>query len=56
MVIQLLRSLLWEEEGLETVEYAIIAGLLIVGALAVLAAIGAWVLNTFQTALTELEG
>lgn len=50
------RSLLWDEEGLETVEYAIIAGMLIVGALAVIAAIGAWVLNVLQTALTDLEG
>ena len=56
MVTQLVRSLLWEEEGLETIEYAIIAGLLIVGALAVIAAIGAWVLNVLQSALTDMEG
>lgn len=56
MVIQLVRSLLWDEEGLETVEYAIIAGLLIVGALAVIAAIGAWVLNVYESALTDLGG
>ena len=56
MVIRQVRSLLWDEEGLETVEYAIIAGMLVVGALVAIAAIGAWVLNVFQTALTELEG
>ncbi len=56
MVIQLLPSILWDEEGLETVEYAIIAGMLIVGALAVIAAIGAWVLNVYQSGLTDLGG
>ncbi len=56
VVIQHGRSLLWDEEGLETVEYAIIAALLIVGVLAVIAAIGAWVLNVYESALTDLEG
>ncbi len=56
MIIRPGRSLLWDEEGLEVVEYAIIAALLIVGALAVIAAIGAWVLNVYQSALTDLEG
>ena len=35
--------------GLETVEYAIITGLVVAATIAVIAAIGAWVLATFQT-------
>ena len=37
------------EAGLETVEYAIITGLVVAATIAVIAAIGAWVLATFQT-------
>ena len=37
------------EKGLETVEYAIITGLVVAGTITVIAAIGAWVLATFQT-------
>ena len=36
--------------GLETVEYAIITGLVVAATLAVLAAIGAWVLQQYQIA------
>ncbi len=35
--------------GLETVEYAIITGLVVAATIAVIAAIGAWVLSQFQT-------
>ena len=35
--------------GLETVEYAIITGLVVAATIGVIAAIGAWVLATFQT-------
>ncbi len=37
------------EKGLETVEYAIITGLIVAGTITVIAAIGIWVLNTFTT-------
>lgn len=37
------------EKGLETVEYAIITGLIVAGTITVIAAIGVWVLNTFTT-------
>ena len=40
--------LLKAEEGLETVEYAIITGLIVAATLTAIAAIGAWVLAQFQ--------
>ena len=42
------------ESGLETVEYAIITGLIVAATIAVIAAIGAWVLATFTTVQTAL--
>lgn len=42
------------EEGLETVEYAIITGLVVAAALTVLAAIGTWVLATYQSMQTTV--
>ena len=36
------------EEGLETVEYAIITGLIVAATIVAIAAIGAWVLAQFQ--------
>jgi len=37
-----------DEEGLETVEYAIIAGLVVVGTIASISAIGTWVAAQYQ--------
>ena len=46
---------LWRDDrGLESVEYAILIGLVVVGALAAMAAIGAWVLSVFQDAQAAL--
>ena len=45
----LVRRLVTGESGLEVVEYAIIVGLIVAAALAVIAAIGAWVLAQYQT-------
>lgn len=39
------------ETGLETVEYAIIAGMVIAGIVAIVVAVGAWVKHNFQTPL-----
>lgn len=36
-----------DEQGLETVEYAIIAGLIVVGTIATIASIGVWVGTKF---------
>ena len=43
------RQLVVNEAGLETVEYAIITGLVVAATILVIASIGAWVLATFQT-------
>jgi len=37
-----------DESGLETVEYAIILGLVVAGTIGLVAAIGAWVQGRFQ--------
>ena len=50
MAARLLRN----DEGLETVEYAIITGLIGAATITVIAAIGVWVLAQFQTLQTGL--
>ena len=45
-----------DDRGLETVEYAIIIGLIVAGLIGVVAAIGDWVLLQFQTLLSDLTG
>ena len=52
----ILRGLVWEEEGLETIEYAIISGIIVVGVLATLVSIGTWVQGKFTTLNTGLAG
>lgn len=43
------KSFLSDDKGLETVEYAIIAGLIVVALIALMTAIGTKVKNKFQT-------
>lgn len=43
-----------EEEGLETVEYAIIVGLIVAGLVGIITAIGIWVNGRFNTLKTDL--
>lgn len=50
-----LRSFLSDERGLETVEYAIIAGLIVVGVIAVIATIGDEVKEKFDALLAALQ-
>jgi pilus assembly protein Flp/PilA len=45
-----------EEEGLETVEYAIIAGLIAVGVIATVVSIGLWVSSKFTALNAGLAG
>ncbi|MEW6745845.1 MAG: Flp family type IVb pilin [Planctomycetota bacterium] len=49
-----MKRFLKNEEGLETVEYAIIAGLIVVGLVALVIAIGNWVSAQFTQLKTEL--
>ena len=45
-----------DERGLETVEYAIIAGLIVSGLVAIIVAIGGWVKNQFTNLQKGLPG
>ena len=48
------RRFLRDERGLETIEYAIIAGLIVSGLVAIVVAIGTWVKGQFQNLQTDL--
>ena len=50
-----LKRFLNDEKGLETIEYAIISGLITVGAIATIASVGAWVNTRFNQVLTALN-
>ncbi len=43
-----------DDRGLETVEYAIIAGLIVTGLVAIIVAIGTWVKGVFTSVKTEV--
>ena len=49
-----LKRLVKDDRGLETVEYAIITGLVVAGTIVAIAAIGVWVNTTFQGLQTTL--
>jgi pilus assembly protein Flp/PilA len=53
-MLQLIKRFVREEEGLETVEYAIITGLIVVGVIAVITSIGTWVSGKFTDLQTGL--
>lgn len=40
---EMLKRFVKDDKGLETVEYAIIAGLIVIGSIALIASIGGWV-------------
>ena len=50
----MLKTFLNDEAGLETVEYAIIAGMIVAGTVAVVVAIGGWVNGQFTGLQTDL--
>jgi Flp pilus assembly pilin Flp len=49
-----IKRLISDERGLETVEYAIITGLIVVGVIVSITAIGTWVKGTFEELKTEI--
>jgi Flp pilus assembly pilin Flp len=49
------RRFIADERGLETVEYAIIAGLIVAGAIATIATIGGYVASRFQALENALK-
>ena len=53
--MKLIRSFFSDERGLETVEYAIIVGLIVAGLILVIAAIGTWVKGQFDVLQSDLS-
>ncbi len=49
-----LKNFVKNEQGLETVEYAIITGLIVAGVIATIAAIGVWVSTQFSNLKTAV--
>ncbi|NQT21401.1 MAG: Flp family type IVb pilin [Planctomycetes bacterium] len=54
--IRLAKRFASDERGLETVEYAIIAGIVVAGTVATIVAIGTWVSGALTTLQGELGG
>ena len=52
--MELIKSFWRDEDGLETVEYAIIVGLIVAGTIGVIAAIGVWVKTQFGGLQTDI--
>ena len=50
----MLKSFIADDRGLETVEYAIIAGMIVTGLIAVVVAIGTWVKGEFDSLKTNV--
>ena len=50
------KSLIADEAGLETVEYAIITGLIVAATIGAIAAIGGWVSGQFNNLANTLTG
>ena len=48
-----IREFIKDEDGLETVEYAIILGLIVGGVIVLVATLGTWVQAQFQSVVTE---
>ncbi len=54
-VRRIVKRFVTDESGLETVEYAIITGLIVAGTITVIALIGAWVLGVFTALEADLN-
>jgi Flp pilus assembly pilin Flp len=50
----LMKKILADEKGLETVEYAIITGLIVVTTIGIISSIGTWVHDRFNDLNTQL--
>ena len=53
-VREIVKRFLTDERGLETVEYAIILGIIVVGVIALVSRLGSWVKNAFNTVVTDV--
>lgn len=55
-ITKFVKSFLADDQGLETVEYAIIGGLIVAGTIVTIVAIGLWVNTKFTALNTNLQG
>ena len=53
--MNIIKRLIPDERGLETIEYAIMTSLIVVAVIGIIGAIGTWVHDEFNTLKTELE-
>jgi Flp pilus assembly pilin Flp len=53
-IMKLAKRFVREDDGLETVEYAIISGLIVVGTIGAITAIGQWVAAQYQALQSAL--
>ena len=53
---EIVKRFVEDERALETVEYAVIAGLIVVGTIATITAVGVYVKVMFNSLLTNLGG
>jgi len=53
-LMKMVKRFINDERGLETVEYAIILGLIVAGTILLVTQIGNWVKNSFNTAANEM--
>jgi len=53
--MEMLKRFINDERGLETVEYAIILGLIVAGTIGLVIAIGTWVHDAFASANTLIQ-
>ena len=52
--MQTWKRFLSDDQGLETIEYAVIAGLIVAGLISIVVAIGTWVKGKFTSLKTDL--
>jgi len=52
--LKVLRSFVKDERGLETVEYAVITGLIVAATITVIGILGGWVTDQFEIINTEV--
>ncbi len=54
--MQTIKRFLKDEQGLETVEYAVILGLIVAGTITAIGVLAAWVTGRFESVGTTVEG
>ena len=55
-IVRTVKSFITDDRGLETVEYAIIAGMIVAGTITTIIAIGTWAKGKFVALNSNLQG